>query len=358
MRSVVSNWRRLFGELGTIVFHVGSFVKIMRFFSNLREQLTFALVKPSFVPHWVRGGVYALGLAFLCFWYWDDLWANTEPIRNLAVVAAAALGLPIAIWRSYTAHRQAATAQDSLLNERYQRAAEMLGGDLAVRLAGIHALARMAQEHPLSYHVLIMSALSAVARASAKRQDAPGRKQMPEDVTVIMEVLAERSHKQLLMELWEGYKFDLRAVDLRGSSLTEVDLGRAILDDAVLSDADNPTGFWNAEFQSASFVSASLDHAYFVDADLSGADLSNAKLTSTELTRTEFRVANLTDADFSDSKFQEVDIEGALLEGTNLTNVTGLTQQQLNAAQIDSSRPPILAGAADPDTGKPLEVPA
>ena len=330
----------------------------MRFFSNLREQLTFALAKPSFAPQWVLGGVSALGLVLLCCWYWDDLWANTEPIRNLALVAAAALGLPIAMWRSYTAHRQAETAQKSLLDERYQRAAEMLGGKLAVRLAGIHALARMAQEHPLSYHVLIMSALSAVARTSATRQDAPGRKQLPEDVTVIMEVLAERNLEQLQVELWEEYKFDLRAADLRGLSLTEVDLAQAILDDAVLSDADNPTGFSDADFQNASFVSASLDYAYFVDADLSGADLSNAKATSTKLIRTDFREAILTGADFSNSKFQKVNIEGALLKGTNLTNVTGLTQRQLDAARIEPSRPPILAGAADPDTGQPLAVPA
>lgn len=329
----------------------------MRFFSNLLEQLTFALVKPSFAPHWVLGGISALGLAFLCFWYWDDLWANTEPIRNLALVAAAALGLPIAMWRSYTAHRQAATAQNSLLDERYQRAAEMLGGESVVRLAGIHALARMAQDY-LPYHVLIMSALSAVVRTSAKRQNDLGRRQMPEDVTVVMEVLAGRSPEQLLMELWEEYKLDLRAADLRGLPVSEVKMVQAILDDAVLSDADNPAGFSNTDFQNASFVGASLDAAYFFKANLSSANLSNAKLTSTKLTGVDLRKAILTDADFSNSKFQEVNIEGALLKGTNLANVTGLTQQQLNAAQIEPSRPPILTGAADPDTGQPLEVPA
>ena len=331
--------------------------KPVRFFRNLPQQILAGALHDSALRWKTASGISAIGLAVVCIWHWDSLWEHTEPIRNLALVAAAALGLPIAMWRSYTAHRQAATAQDSLLDERYQRAAEMLGGKLAVRLAGTHALARMAQDHP-SYHVLIMSALSAVARTSAKRQDAPGRKQMPEDVTAIMEVLAERSPEQLGEEYGAGYKFDLRATDLRGLPVAEVDLDRAILDDAVLSDADNPAGFSNTDFQSASLIRASLDHAYFVGADLSGADLSSAKLTSTELIRTELREATLTDADFSDSKFQEVNLEGALLEGTNLTNVTGLTQQQLNSAKIDPSCPPILAGAADPDTGRPLAVPA
>ena len=42
------------------------------------------------------------------------------------------MGLPIAVWRSYIAHRQAETAHTSLLAERYQRAVEMLGGKEAV----------------------------------------------------------------------------------------------------------------------------------------------------------------------------------------------------------------------------------
>ena len=331
--------------------------KPARFFRNLPQQILAGALHDSALRWKAVSGISAVGLVVVCVWHWDSLWEHNEPIRNLALVAAAALGLPIAVWRSYTAHRQVATAQDSLLDERYQRAAEMLGGKLAVRLAGIHALARMAQDH-LPYHVLIMSALSAVARTSAKRQDAPGSKQMPEDVTVIMEVLAERSHEQLQVERWEEYKFDLRAADLRGLPVAGVNLAQAILDDAVLSDADNPAGFSDADFQSASFVSASLDYAYFVGADLSGADLSSAKSTSTELIRTDFFDADLSDADFSDSKLQEVNIEGALLKGTNLTNVTGLTQQQLNSAKIDPLRPPILTGTADPDTGQPLEVPA
>lgn len=102
-------------------------------------------------------GIPAVGLAFVCVLFWEGLWEHAERIRNLALVAAAAFGLPIAAWRSYTAHRQAETAQNSLLDERYQSAAKMLGGRMAVRLAGIYALDRMARCH-LSHHVLIMSA--------------------------------------------------------------------------------------------------------------------------------------------------------------------------------------------------------
>ena len=347
-------------------------------------------------------GVPTIGVVLLCFLFWDSLWEHDERIRNLALVAAATFGLPIAMWRSYTAHRQAATAQNSLLDERYQRAAEMLGGELAVRLAGIHALARMAQRH-LSHHVLIMSALSAVVRTSANRKPSADKKQAPEDVTVIMEVLAARDAEQLSEESAEDYRLDLRATDLRGLSVNEVKLPKAILDDAILSDSDNQAVFWDTDFQGASLISASLVAAYFLAADFSSTNLSNASLASTTmLDRTDFREATLTGADFSNAtfgevdiedairketnlfasidlssasltdfrratltganfanaKFSEVDIEGAILTGTNLTNVTGLTQQQLNSTQIDLSHPPILTGAIDPETGKPLIVPS
>lgn len=107
------------------------------------------------------GGILA-ALAFFCCLYlywepiWKNLWEDNENLRNFVLIIVAALGLPVAIWRSCTAHLQAMTAQRSLLNERYQRAAEMLGGKRTARLAGIYALSRMAERH-LNYHVLIMS---------------------------------------------------------------------------------------------------------------------------------------------------------------------------------------------------------
>ena len=306
----------------------------------------------------VLWGIPALGLVFSGFLYWDSLWEHSERIRNLALVAAAVFGLPIAAWRSYTAYRQAETAQSSLLDERYQSAAEMLGGKMAVRLAGIHALARMAKRH-LTHHALIMSALSAVVRTSAKRKLLEDSKPAPEDVTVIMEVLAGKSPEQLLAESEEEYQLDLRDTDLRMFPLHKVKFPRAILDYAVLSDSKYRAVFWKAEFQDASLIGVSLVGALFSGANFAFADLTYANLTDAELNEVDFHGATLTNANFSDAKFERgIDLENAVLDGTNLINVTGLTQQQLNTAQIDPSRPPILTGAADPDTGQPLAVPA
>ena len=80
---------------------------------------------------------------------------------RIALVVAA-MAVVIALWfakrRILVADRQAATAQLGLLNERYQKGAEMLGSSvLTVRLGGIYALGRLAREHSGDYHIQIMS---------------------------------------------------------------------------------------------------------------------------------------------------------------------------------------------------------
>ena len=114
------------------------------------------------------------------FWGWLGIawgWLRETPngyesasttIRNLGLLVAAPFALWFAYWRARvadrqanaaqeqvktsqqqveTSQRQAETAEKGLLNERYQRGAEMLGSEvLSVRLGGIYALARLAQE--------------------------------------------------------------------------------------------------------------------------------------------------------------------------------------------------------------------
>ena len=136
--------------------------------------------------HW---GVLTLALVALVIvigltiWFWPTLKSNAEALRNLALVAAALFGLPLAFWRSWVAHKQASlqSEQTSLLrkqadtaerghnNERYQKGADMLGSNvMTTRMGGVYALERVAQEHPLEYHVQIMQLLCAFLRHRAK----------------------------------------------------------------------------------------------------------------------------------------------------------------------------------------------
>ena len=111
----------------------------------------------------------------LVFVLWDWI-ANGESgsatIRNIGLVIAGSLAFPLAMWRAVVADKQAssaqhqaAIAQQGLLNERYQKAAEMLGNErLFVRLGGVYALQALIEEYPEQYYVSCMRLLCAFVR--------------------------------------------------------------------------------------------------------------------------------------------------------------------------------------------------
>ena len=91
--------------------------------------------------------------------------SGSTTIRNLGLVIAAVVALPLAIWRSKIAERQALITQQDLLNGRYQTGAEMLGSDvLSVRLGGSFALDRLAEEYPEQYHLQVLQLFCAFVR--------------------------------------------------------------------------------------------------------------------------------------------------------------------------------------------------
>ena len=134
---------------------------------------------------WVNvAGCLILGLGVVVgVWQWE--WIVTGPtgeesgstiLRNLGFVAGGFIAIWIAIWRSIVADRQAQASQRqamaslnqvevsrlSLLNERYQKGAEMLGHRLpSVRWGGIYALRHLAEDVPEQYCIPIMALLSA-----------------------------------------------------------------------------------------------------------------------------------------------------------------------------------------------------
>ena len=97
-------------------------------------------------------------------WEWLN-GPNSATVRNIGLLAVGVIAILLAFWRSNVAERQAETAQAGLLNERYQKGAEMLGsGVLSVRLGGIYALKRLAEEHPKEFHIQIIELFCAFVR--------------------------------------------------------------------------------------------------------------------------------------------------------------------------------------------------
>ncbi len=119
---------------------------------------------------WVVVSVVAVVLlgVFLSGYHWDWLSQQDAPsaiIRNVGLVIAALVALILAVWRSIVAQEQADTARRSLLEERYQKAAAMLGSELLpVRLGGIDGLCRLARDYPKEFHLQVLGLLSAFVR--------------------------------------------------------------------------------------------------------------------------------------------------------------------------------------------------
>ena len=166
-------------------------------------------------------------------------------IRNFGLVIAAGIALPLAIWRSIVAARQAATAQRQsetaqrgVLNERCQKGAELLGSKvLPVRLGGIYALAQLAREHPGDYHTQIMSLLCMFVRHSPMLEELD-TDELCVDVLEVMEVVRARSDAQIKIEKEEKYRLDLSEVNLPGANLKSANLSNTDLINANLAGAN------------------------------------------------------------------------------------------------------------------------
>ena len=250
-------------------------------------------------------GLLVFGVVTVCrHWGWIVTESGSTIIRNLGLVIGGLIAIGFGIWRGVVARCQAKTSQRGLLNERYQKGAEMLGSKvLAVRLGGIYALQHLAEDEPEQYHVQIMRLLCSFVLNPHKDEDLELRhvtqalrSQTREDVQDAMRPISNRSDGDIELEKKETFRLDLINVDLDGA-----DLSRANLTDANLAFAN-----------------------------LTGADLSNAILTDAHLP-----FANLTGTDFS----------GAV----------GVTQDELDQAKADPNSPPKLDGAHNAETGAPLE---
>ena len=276
--------------------------------------------------------VLTLSILFWDSWSWQE--SGSMAIRNLVLVIATIAALSLAIWRSKVAERQAETAQRGLLNERYQKGAEMLSSKvLTVRLGGIYTLERLAREHPRDYHTQIMNLLCAFVRHPTEKTSESPRRTMGQpiipddeaprvrdDVQAVMTAIGSRSDAQIKIEEKEGYRMDLTSaslagVDLRKASLAGVDLHGAIL------------------------VGASL-----VGVNLRGANLDGASLAGVYLTAADLDGATLFDAN----------LDGAILCMTNLEGCIGLAQERLDRAVAPLGGPPNLTAAVDAKTSEPL----
>ena len=203
--------------------------------------------------------VITAGLISLVVLYWE--WFATEPCgmesrsttaRNVGILFFGLLAIGFGIWRGVVASRQAKTSQRGLLNERYQKGAEMIGSKvLSVRLGGIYALQRLAADEPEQYHVQIMLLLSAFVRNPTKDQEynATPSAGVPElnikdyllreDIQAALTVICTRSDDDIKLEKEaKNYRLNLTQANLTGANLSRANLTDAFLGLTNLTGAD------------------------------------------------------------------------------------------------------------------------
>ena len=325
---------------------------------------------------------------------------ETKLRYSLWTSAAVAIGLLLAFWRSLILSRQAQTAAlqaevaaQGQATERFVKAIEQLekgkpGGPdaLTVRLGGIYALEKLAQEQPDRYHWTVIEVLCSFVRENASIESksvdpatspqvdtgkdvqtgAVNPKCIAMDIQAAASVIGRRKGKhrsrqlRKVEELERGKRLDLRhaafpkadlgyqvpsgatrstgfigwvvyeavcyyVVNRRGGNLKEANYAHAMLTNAHVRGAD----LSNARLSGADLNNADLSQANLFEANLSRASLCGTNLTGANLRGAVLRGANLRGANLDGAHFGKFPSRATVLNGSDLRGCSGLTQEQI-----------------------------
>lgn len=306
-------------------------------------------------------------------------------IRNLGLVAVAVIALPLVLWRSVIAERQLRTAQRQVLDGRFHTGAEMLGNphNLAVRLGGIYALARLAKEYPKEFHLQVMEVFGAYVAArksinettgnvlsqdnshtlacdsdrdgsvSALDQDSAVSEtldspMLPRETKEIMRVIAERDNYQITLETKENFRINLTGAYLAGLSylcpnfsninftnanLRQTSLSGACFNGAIFHGCDFSEARLIADFRGAS----PLHRVNFRGTDFSGV-LSAPPVRATVLNAKRRNYStSLNDLTLVDVDFRDSNLSGVSLRETRLSSMVKLDRTNLSGADISGA---------------------
>ena len=195
----------------------------------------------------------------------------------------------IRLLKARATEKRVSIAHAGHLTERLTRAVTQLGDDnMAIRLGGIYALERLAQDSDTD-HARVMDVLTAYVRENAPRhaQDAPQAANTPNTPNTPTT--------------------DMQAI------LTVI-------------------GRWKTPGNNRHTARLDLNHTRLVGANLRRADLTRADLTGADLTGADLLMADLTDANLVDANLLGVNLTRAKLLGANLTGSKYLRAEELQSA--------------------------
>lgn len=294
-----------------------------------------------------------------CSWEWLQAGSpqpesNSTTIRNGGLLVGAAVALVFAIWRGQVSERQTDIAQQSLLNERYQKSAEMLGHSiLTVRLGGIHALQRLAEEYPGQHHVQIIRLLCAFVCNPTEPGSRP-------DVQAAMDAIGSRNERTIMIEQYFEYRPSLagahiNSLRLNNMNLAGIDFSSADLEGTRFNRANLDGAYLNqTNLIRTDFTLANLSDATFVEADMTDARAIRANCTNSNFYGAQMSEMRLMGARLDEANFDLANLSGAIFHARPL-QTEGLTQQQIEYAIADAVNPPKFNGLLDAETGAPIE---
>ena len=226
----------------------------------------------------------------------------------------------------------------------------MLGSDvLSVRLGGIYALRRLAEEHHEQYHLQIMSLFCAFARFPTK-DDGLGAVQLvnesgslldvPQDVEVLAQSIGSRSKLQIELERKVGFRVDLKGAVIPRIQLIHLDLSKALMHNCKLPRANiantdlTDTFLIEADLSRAEFIEVTFKRTRFSGTKLVGAMLRDAKMARVGFhNRTNLSEANLEGADLTGAIFMKAILADVWLKDAILLDA-GFLQTDLKGARM------------------------
>ena len=205
----------------------------------------------------------------------------------------------------------------------------MLGNSiLSVRLGGIYALQRLAEEYPEQYRIQIMQLFCAFVRNPTGEAKGPVWDYdhngepifgLREDVQAVMYAIGRRGNAGIYLGLSAGnFRLDLQNVNLQHGDLSYLNLSNASLDNTDLSN----TSLQRSNLYGASLMGSNLSDASLVDANLYSASLFGANLSGTSLMGANLFNASFLHADLSYARLAGANLTGADLSGANLTGAS------------------------------------
>jgi len=271
-------------------------------------------------------------------------------------------GVAIGIGLYYTQKRVSAAekslsiTQESQITERFTQAINQLGNEkMEIRLGGIYALERIANESEKDYWPIIET-LTAYVRKNSSCEVVGNNTNihLPIDIQAILTILGKwkpyRSEKFMCPNL-EGANLieanlegaNLEGANLKGANLENANLERANLKGANLKGANLRANLWGATLVDADLEGANLEEAnlgwanlgwaYLERAHLRGSHLGKANLKKATFWGAHLRRAHLGNADLCEANLELANLTEAHLEGAFLKEAT-LIETNLEKANL------------------------